>query len=253
MLAIVNNPNLLTISPFAHRGLYTDDQTVPENSMLAFAQAVKQGYAIELDVQLSADGKVIVFHDANLFRMSGVDKKIAETDWQQLKELTLLESNQGIPLLSDVLSLVAGQVPLLIEIKNRGKLGKLEESVLILLKGYQGPYAIQSFNPFTVGYFKKKAPHIVRGQLSGSFDEEELPFIHKFLLKFLLLNSISSPHFVAYETGCLPVWMAKLLKRRNILILIWTVRSQAEAENLPAYIDNIIFELFTAKYPQCST
>lgn len=253
MLAIVNNPSLLTISPFAHRGLHTNDQTVPENSMLAFAQAIKQGYAIELDVQLSADGKVIVFHDDNLFRMTGVDKKINETVWQQLKELTLLDSNQCIPLLADVLFLVAGQVPLLIEIKNRGKIGNLEESVLILLKGYQGPYAIQSFNPFTVGYFKKKAPHIVRGQLSGSFDGEDLPFLHKFLLKFLLLNSISSPHFVAYETGCLPVWMAKRLKRKNVLLLIWTVRSQAEAEQLPAYIDNIIFELFTAKCPQSST
>lgn len=246
---VVNNPVLLTIVPFAHRGLHTNDQIVPENSMLAFARAVKQGYAIELDVQLSADGQVIVFHDDNLFRMTGVDKKLAETDWQQLKELPLLGSAQGMPLLADVLSLVAGQVPLLIEIKNSGKVGKLESAVLTLLKSYQGPYAIQSFNPFTVGYFKKKAPEIARGQLSGSFDGESLPFYQKFLLKYLLLNYISSPHFVAYETGYLPDWMARRLKRKNILLLVWTIRSQAEVERLPAYIDNIIFELFTAKCP----
>jgi len=251
MTHFVNTPTnpkaVLTMMPFAHRGLHTNDQIVPENSMLAFARAIKEGYAIELDVQLSADEKVIVFHDDDIFRMTGTNKNLAEMDWDHLKELSLLDSSQHIPLFEDVLSFVAGQVPLLIEIKSRSRVGKLEKTLLNILKSYSGPFAIQSFNPFTVGYFKKMAPEIIRGQLSGSFDGEDLPFYQKLLLKYLLLNCVSSPHFIAYETGCLPDWLGKRLKRRHIILLTWTVRSQAEAEQLPAYIDNIIFELFTAR------
>ncbi|HRX22354.1 MAG TPA: glycerophosphodiester phosphodiesterase [Syntrophomonadaceae bacterium] len=240
---------ILTKLPFAHRGLHTNNGEVPENSLLAFTWAIKQGYAIELDVQLSADGKVMVFHDENLFSMTGIDKKLADTNSAELRKLSLLDSEQDIPYLEEVLSLTAGQVPLLIEIKNEGRVGKLEKTLLAVLKKYSGPFAIQSFNPLTVGYFKKMAPEIIRGQLSGSFDEENLPVYKKFFLKYLLLNFISCPRFVAYENGCMPGWLAFLLKRRKIPLLVWTVRSQEETERLPAYIDNIIFELFSAKIP----
>lgn len=241
--------SILTGRPFAHRGLHTDDQEVPENSLLSFRQAVQNDYAIELDVQLSADGKVMVFHDENLLRMTGIDRELADIDSMDLQRVSLLSSRQGIPLLEEVLALTAGKVPLLIEIKNRGRAGKLEENLLAALKDYTGPYAVQSFNPLTIGYFKRMAPHIIRGQLAGSLVGEDLPFYKKFLLKYLLLNFISRPHFVAYEAGSLPNWLARILKQKKIFLLVWTVRSQAEAEQLPAGVDNIIFEMFSASRP----
>lgn len=245
--------SILTSIPFAHRGLHTDDRVIPENSMLSFQQAIQNGYAIELDVHLSADGKVMVFHDENLRRMTGIDRNIAEADSKELQELSLLGSRQCIPQLEDVLTLTAGRVPLLIEIKNTGRVGKLEKSLLAILKYYSGPYAVQSFNPLTVGYFRKMAPDMVRGQLSGSLAGVELPFYKKLLLKYLLLNFISQPHFVAYEKGFLPPWLARILKQKQLFLLVWTVRNQTEAQRLPAYIDNIIFELFAPQSPWCQT
>ncbi|HIT62490.1 MAG TPA: glycerophosphodiester phosphodiesterase, partial [Candidatus Caccovivens faecavium] len=138
----------LVETPIAHRGLH--DKVSPENSLSAFEKAVENGYAIELDVQLLADDTVVVFHDESLSRMTGNDGYIKFLNKEDLKVLKLGNSKEHIPTFEEVLKLVNGRTPLLIEIKNQFKVGKLEQKVIALLKDYKGEYAVQSFNPFSL-------------------------------------------------------------------------------------------------------
>ncbi|SDI26248.1 glycerophosphodiester phosphodiesterase family protein [Natribacillus halophilus] len=235
----------LTDIPIAHRGFHTEDLTIPENSMAAVEKAMDKGYAIEIDIHLSADGEVVVFHDAHLQRMTGVDAYVDETAWQEMKELTLLETEETIPRLDDVLERVDGEVPLLIEIKNEGSVGELEEGVLELVQDYDGDFAIQAFNPFVLQFFKEQAPDIIRGQLSGSFEGENLPFYEAFALRYLALNNFSEPHFVAYEYDWMPQWLANRQKAKNVDLLTWTIISEEEMHHaLDGKYDNVIFEFF---------
>lgn len=229
--------------PIAHRGLHNSQ--APENSLAAFQRAVEAGYGIELDVQLSADGHVVVFHDYNLKRMTGLGREVKDLDWPQLKELQLAGTDEGIPLFRDVLALVRGKVPLLIEIKNEGKVGRLEQAVIEELRGYSGDFAIQSFNPFVLRYFRKHAPGIVRGQLSGPFKGENLALIKVLVLKYLLLNFMSRPAFVSYAAGALPEWFARRLRRKDLYLLAWVVRDINAFVKEKSIYDNVIFEDFS--------
>lgn len=234
----------LATMPIAHRGFHTDDSIIPENSMAAFEKALELGYAIELDVLLTADGEVVVFHDYDLLRMTGVDALVSEMNWDEIKHLTLLDSEETIPLLSDVLELVDGKVPLLIEIKNEDSVGELEDALLELVEHYDGLFAIQAFNPFVLEYIKNQAPHIIRGQLASNFKEEDLAFYEKFLLRYLLLNFKSEPHFVGYRQDDIPQWLANRMQAKNVYLLAWTVVTEEDAERAMEMYDNIIFELF---------
>ncbi len=234
-------------SPFAHRGLHNQHDKVPENSLEAFRRARDKGYAIELDVVLTADGVPAVFHDYTLKRMTGLDRKVSETPWPEVNKLNLLDSRQGIPRLKDVLELVKDQVPILIEVKNEDQVGKLEEAVIKELEGYQGRYSIQAFNPFVLRHFVEHAPHMIRGQISGSFKGEDLAWWKKFLLRWLLMNSASKPHYVAYETGALPRWLAARLKTKGLYVLTWTVSCPGDYVRDMRYADNVIFEDMTPK------
>lgn len=227
----------------AHRGLHSG--TVPENSMGAFAAAIAQNYAIELDVQLLADGQVVVFHDTSLERMTGQTGAIAHHTIPTLQPLRLLGTDQHIPRLQEVLTLVNGQVPVLIEIKNEGKAGALEAAILDLVSDYTGKFAIQSFNPYSLIWFKKHAPHIVRGQLSSNFRGVHLTWLMKIILANMLLNWASTPHFIAYDVNALPnlaTTIANRIFKRPLLA--WTIRSQADHQRALQYADNIIFDTF---------
>ncbi len=229
----------------AHRGLH--DEKLPENSLAAFKNAVEKDYAIELDVRQIADGTVIVFHDDLLKRMtdkSGYAKNISCKHC--LKEYKLNGTDQVIPTLKEVLELVDGKVPLLIEIKNTGKVGSLEEAIWDLLKDYKGEYAVESFNPYVLEWFKKNAPQVIRGQLSGSFIGENLSFIKKFALKRMMLNKcVSEPHFIVYESRALPNRFVK--KYKHLPLLAWDVTSQKEYNRVVKHCDNIIFDNFIPK------
>lgn len=240
---------LVTV-PIAHRGLHDNEAGVPENSLLACKRAVEQGYGIELDVQLTSDGRVVVFHDYNLKRMTGMDQKVTEMSWEQLKDLKLLGTDQGIPLLADFLTLVQGKAPLLIEVKNEGSVGALEQAVLDELHSYSGEFAIQSFNPFVVQYFSLHAPEIIRGQLSSTFKGENLAWWKKFLLSNLLLNFLSKPAFIAYDFGKLPKWFANRLRQKGLYLLTWTVKNPEDYARALELFDNAIFEGFTAPKTQ---
>ncbi len=230
--------------PIAHRGLH--DKQAPENSMSAFKNALDAGYAIELDVRLLSDGTVVVFHDDSLARMTGNDGYIKFLTKSDLERLTLADSQEKIPTFEEVLKLVDGKTPLLIEVKNEGKVGELENKVIKMLSNYKGKFAIQAFNPFVLNYFYKHAPNMLRGQLASFFKGERLPFFQKFALKRLMLcKKVSHPDFISYDHNSLPNRFVRKFKK--LPLIAWTVRSQEEYMKVVKHCDNIIFENFEPK------
>ena len=142
---------------FAYRGLHSEDQSVPENSRKAFSLAVEAGYGMELDVQLSRDGQVVVFHDDTLDRACGVAARVDELDLAELQKLPLFGTDERIPLFADVLALVAGRTPLIVELKNGPRNDELCKKTYALLRTYQGHYCIESFNPLIVAWLDRKS------------------------------------------------------------------------------------------------
>ncbi len=234
--------NWLADFAYAHRGLHGVD--APENSMRAFELAVEKGYGIELDVHLSRDGIPVVIHDDNTKRMTGVDKAVGELDSGKLAALSLKGSVEGIPVFAEVLRRVAGRVPLLVEIKNRGRAGELEQRVYDLLKEYEGLFAVQSFSPYSMGWFRQNAPGVLRGQLSSRFKdmEEPLPAYQVFGLTHLLTNFFARPNFISYEIDSLPRGIVARLRNKGVTVLGWTVRNAEQKAKAQKYCDAVIFE-----------
>lgn len=227
----------------AHRGLHNSE--LPENSLGAYDNAIKHNYPIEIDVRIISDGTLIVLHDDNLKRVCGKDKYASQLKKEDLADCKLFGTEYTIPTFEEVLNFVDGRTPLLIEIKQLDNVGELERKMWDLLKDYKGKFAIQSFNPFSLEWFKKNAPNVWRGQLSCFFKGEKLSFVKKVLLKRLKLNKISSPDFISYCAEDLPNKWVK--KHENLPILAWTVRSQQKYINTVKHSDNIIFEDFIPK------
>lgn len=234
--------NWLADYVYAHRGLHGG--AVPENSMHAFEQAAQKGYGIELDIHLSRDGVPVVIHDDDLKRMTGIEKEVSDLPADALSRLSLAGSKEGIPLFEDVLNKIAGQVPLLVELKNRGRAGELEKKAWELLKGYCGQFAVQSFSPYSIAWFRKNAPGVLRGQLSSRFDDmkESLPGYQIFALKHLLTNFLARPNFISYEIDSLPKSVVSRLRKTKIPVLGWTVRSETQKKHAEKYCDTVIFE-----------
>lgn len=225
--------------PIAHRGLHGID--APENSLAAFGKAIEAGFPIEIDVRPIDDGTVVVFHDDKLTRMTDLDGYVCNMTKSDLEKVRLRNSDERIPTFNEVLEFVDGRTPLLIEIKNDSTVGQLERDTLELLSSYKGEYAVQSFNPYSMEFFKKNAPQIPRGQLSCFFDKKDLGFFKRFVLKRLKMNKVSSPDFISYNHANLP---NKYVTKTKLPTLAWTVRSNAEMEKCLPYCDNIIFENF---------
>ncbi len=225
--------------PIAHRGLHGID--AHENSLAAFGKAIEAGFPIEIDVRPIDDGTVVVFHDDKLTRMTDLDGYVCNMTKSDLEKVRLRNSDERIPTFKEVLEFVDGRTPLLIEIKNDSTVGQLERDTLELLSSYKGEYAVQSFNPYSMEFFKKNAPQIPRGQLSCFFDKKDLGFFKRFVLKRLKMNKVSSPDFISYNHANLP---NKYVTKTKLPTLAWTVRSNAEMEKCLPYCDNIIFENF---------
>lgn len=209
-----------------------------------------QVHPIELDVSETKDGQLVVFHDKYLKRIFGLDVWLKDMTQAELTQLKFTDTEENVPLFSDVLAFVNGRVPLLIEIKNEGEVGGLESKLYDQLKDYGGEVAIQSFNPFSVKWFKDNAPEVLRGQLASSFvvtDYEaeyqgttRLPWYKSLLLSNLLLDFLSQPNFIAYETEHVEIGDLQGLKRLNVPVLGWTIDSQAEYDGVKPYFDNFI-------------
>lgn len=236
-------------NPITHRGLHTFE--FPENSLIAFENSINNGYPIELDVRIIDDGTIVVFHDEKLIRVTKQDGYVTKLKKSDLADIFLLSgdgknTDQNIPTFREVLDCVAGKVPLLIEIKNNGKVGPLESKVIEELRTYNGEFAIQSFNPFSLEYFKNNAPHILRGQLSCAFAKNEMKGAHKRnILKKLKLNKIARPDFVSYRFSDLP---NKYVTKSQLPVLAWTIQNNADMEKIIPFCNNIIFENFIPSY-----
>lgn len=234
----------LVETPIAHRGLHNDE--LPENSIGAFKNAVKSGYAIELDVQIIADGTVVVFHDETLSRMTGNDGYVKFLTKQDLPMLKLGSSKETIPTLNEALEAIAGEMPVIIEIKNNAKVGGLEQKVIDILSGYKGQFAVASFNPLSLAYFKQHAPNILRGQLAGYLKSMKMSFVTRWGMKRMVLaKKTAGADFIMYEAKTLPNRFVKKFKK--LPLLAWTVKSQEEYLRVVKYCDNVIFEGFDPK------
>ena len=215
---------------------------MPENSIAAFEHAVLQDYAIELDVRLTDDNVPIVFHDETLKRMTQADGYISNVSSSELKNYKLLTSAQTIPTLSEVLEVINGRVPLVIELKNHDKVGVMESKVNELLSDYKGEFAVTSFNPFSLEYFKNKSPGFLRGLIAMNFSKEEQPsFIKRHMLNKLKYLSNAKPDFLCFRASDLP---NRFATKSGLPILAWTVNSNGELEKILPHCNNIIFEKF---------
>lgn len=224
--------------PIAHRGLHSE--TVPENSLAAVEQAVSAGYPLELDVRLTADGVPVVFHDRRLDRLTSETGLLCESAWDVVTECLLLGTDETVPRLETVLELVDGRVPVLLELKNTGMPGPLETTVTDCLDSYDGEFAIQSFNPLVVAWFRRHRPGWDRGQLAGvSRGGNRLT---RTVVNRLLPNVYTRPDFVSYNCDLLPASPASRSKERGRTVLAWTVTDEQTLQSVDPYVDNVIFE-----------
>lgn len=227
---------------YAHRGLFDNETQAPENSLNAIREAVKAGYGIEFDVQLSKDDIPVVFHDASLKRVCGIDGKVWEYTLEELQKMKLANSNQTIPTFAEVLKEVDGKVPLIIEYKMDRVDTKVCELGDKLLENYQGPYCIESFHPFAVKWYRKNRPDVLRGQLSENFIRNGKKGLTMFLMTYLLTNFMARPDFIAYSHKDADNISRRVCRGLGALSVAWTIRNQAEHEKARTHFDLFIFD-----------
>lgn len=234
------DPQLLC--DYAHRGLHGNG--IPENSLAAFELACQKGYGIELDVQLSRDGEVMVFHDYSLERMTGRKEKLCELDAKELTCLSLAGTEQTIPTLTRVLELVAGRVPILVELKGESTDSSLCPKVAELLRAYKGPYCMESFNPMLVMTVRKQMPDILCGLLYTNVcrDKKKCSALN-LLLTAMAFNFLARPQFIAFnkiDRNSLAVRLST--KLYHAPKFVWTVNTKEELETAHSLGEHPIFE-----------
>lgn len=239
----------LTERPIAHRGLHDAEAGVIENSESAVHAAIAAGYAIEVDVQQTADGQAVVFHDFTLARLTDARGSVLERDLSTLETISLKHSNDKLISLHSLLEIVDGRVPLIIEMKS-AEAGDptLANVVAACAEGYRGPLAAMCFDPRLVDAIRKARPFMPRGLLSYDYRDDHagfLPPAERFRRRHLVGIAACSPHFIAYDSRALPA-VAPWLARRvlSMPLLAWTVRDSDEQARLTPHVDQIIFENF---------
>ena len=237
----LNSDSWLLTKPIAHRGLWGEN--IVENSLSAYKNAVINGYPIEIDLYSSVDGELFSFHDQSLERMTKEKGLIYEKTASKLKSIKLNGSDENIPTFDEVLSVVDGKVPLLIELKDQPNKTYVDK-VIKRLKSYTGEFAIQSFNPLYIKRVKKLAPNFLRGILSTKTYSKDLPFIKRKIVQNMLLNFVIKPDFISYSFEDLPL---KKRKTKNIPFIAWTITSENDYQKVKPYVKNIIFEHFIPK------
>lgn len=217
---------------YAHRGLHKEG--LPENSLGAFAAAKDAGYGIELDIHLMKDGNLAVIHDASLKRTAGVDVQIENLAAVDLANYRLEGTEEKIPLFCEVLKLIDGKVPLIVELKSvDNNYAELCAATCEILKDYQGLYCIESFDPRCILWLRKNKNSIIRGQLAfDTFsDKFDVPWVLKFALKHNLLNIVTRPDFIAYcfsDRKTLGNFLCRKVWRMQGVA--WTIRTEADFE-----------------------
>lgn len=247
-------PAAFLTRPIAHRALHDVSQGRPENSRAAVRAAVAAGYGIEIDLQPSADGVPMVFHDYDLRRLTGVPGRLRGLTAAELSEIALSGGDEGIPTLAEVLEIVAGQVPLLIEIKDQDgamgpDVGPLEAATAQVLAGYAGPVAVMSFNPHAVAAFHLAAPGVPVGLTTSAYTATDWPLLPAKVRTHLAgipdFDRVGAS-FISHEAADLGAPRVAALKAQGAAILCWTIRSpEAEAE-ARKIAQNITFEGYAA-------
>lgn len=242
------NPDFLT-RPLAHRGLHDRKAGIVENSPSAFRAAIAAGYGIELDIQMSADQRAMVFHDDDLDRLTYETGPIRTRVAADLRTIRLKDSTDTIPTLAEVLKLVAGQVPLLIEIKDQDgamgpNIGPLEAATAGALRGYGGPIAVMSFNPNSVAEMARICPDVPRGITTSSYDPDDWPFgpaICERLRDIPDFDRVKAV-FISHESSDLGRARVRELRASGVPVLCWTIRSAEADAQARLLADNVTFE-----------
>ena len=228
----------------AHRGLYEKDQSVPENSLEAFKRAAAYGCGVELDVQLSKDGAVVVFHDDTVDRMTTEKGRVDSFTLEELQAMPLKGTEHRMPLFTDVMAVLDGVSPTIVELKSTPNYPELCEKTLAILRTLKGPYCVESFDPRIVRWFCKNAPDLVRGQLTESFShwrKAGASFQKALMMHCLFINFLTHPQFIAFGRGRRPLCML-LGRKLGTKTVFWTERPDADHATLAKRYDCRIFE-----------
>ena len=225
---------------FAHRGLHSRDKSVPENSLRAFELAAAAGYGMELDVQLTRDGQVVVFHDDDLKRVCGVDGRVDDYTFSELQSFPLCGTAERIPLFSDVLNTVRGRGAIICELKTGPRNRELCKKTYDLIAAYPGEICVESFDPRIVAWFRFHAPELLRGQLAAKPEEyDKQGPAQAWLLSRCLFNFLSRPHFIAYQLVRRPVTV-RLAEFLGAMRVAWTSHEPRNEKGQ----DAVIFEFY---------
>lgn len=236
---------------YSHRGIHDNKDKNPENSLLSFKMAVEAGFGIELDVQVTKDNIPVIFHDKTLKRACELDSCVNEYTLKELEEIRLFNTDQYIPTLKEVLNIVDGKVPLIVEIKNETSDVSEIPFIAEVLDNYRGAYCIESFNPLAVMWYKKNRPQIIRGQLSSYFKKSDHSLFRRsrdFLLENLMTNFLAKPDFIAFNYKYKDMFSFKLCKSLfNPLTAAYTIKSQKVLDNNKDDFHLFIFDSFIPK------
>ena len=238
----------LTARPIAHRGLHDAKANRIENTLDAFRAAMTEDYAIECDLQRSADGEAMVFHDSTLDRLTDARGRLSARTAAALKKIEFKNAKTRMLSLGELLDDVQGRVPLMIEIKSQWNGDdQLARHAVELLAGYKGPHALMSFDPDIVAAVKHLSPAKVRGIVAdrgGAHSWGRLPFARRLALRHLAHLERSDPHFISFDVEGLPWPPVQALRAAGMPVISWTIRSQAQADAARRFSDQITFEGF---------
>jgi glycerophosphoryl diester phosphodiesterase len=246
----MNAPGWLTARPIAHRGLHDRARGIVENTLSAAEAAIARLFAIECDVQDTADGEVVVFHDDALDRLTTEKGPVRQRPAAELTSLALAATEDRIPTLQTFLARVAGRVPLVIEIKSRfdGDLN-LTRRTAAIVSAYDGPVALKSFDPAVVAALRQLAPQLPRGIVAEShYDHPEWQKLSRdarHAMANLLHFPQTQPDFLSWHVGDLPAGAPFLCRHlAHIPVMTWTVRTAEDRRRAAAHADQMVFESF---------
>lgn len=246
-------PRVFYDVPLAHRALHDVTDGRPENSIAAIEAAIAAGYGIEVDVQLSSDNAAMVFHDYALERLTRETGPVKQRSANALRDVQLTGGDEGIPTLPEALEIIAGQVPLVVEIKDQDggmgpDIGPLEEATARALQGYAGPVAVMSFNPHAVARMAELLPDVPRGIVTSAYDYDDWPLPRATCdhLRSIPDYDLTGSSFISHEVHDLTRPRVAEIKAQGAMICCWTVRSAAEEAEARKVADNITFEGYKA-------
>lgn len=243
-------PGWLTVRPIAHRGLHDRAAGVPENTLAAAEAAIRSGYAIECDVQVSADGEAMVFHDEALGRLTEATEATAARSAAQLGRLAIMGTAERMPTLPAFLTRIGGRTPVIVEVKTQFDEDlTLARRVAAVVAGYSGPVALKSFDPRIVAALRDLAPGLPRGIVAERSQNDpayaRLTRTQRFGLANLLHLGQSRPDFLSWRVDDLPGGVPYLCRQLGGMpVMAWTVRSEAQRALAAAHADQMVFESF---------